>query len=401
MADNRTIVEVKAGPHDRKNAFVSYFCAEACSEEKVHVVYELNASGGKGAAVPCQCLTDMCGCDEEECDCTCEVVWIVADLPAGQTKRYVIELAEEAEQQGGVELDINDEAQVDFKISGEPFMSYVFKEGIARPFCYPVYGPEGKLVVREVNIPAKPGIDHEHHKGIWVAQGHVNENEDNWSELNDHATTQTQQIAVLAEGPVFGEMVAFNDWVSGRRGVHKKMLEEHTRIRVYNTPGSGRIMDWSITFVASDGGFFFGDTKEAGTLSVRLRESMEERNGGTIRNSFGAIGEAENWGKRAEWVDYYGDVEGSTCGITLMDHPDNHGYPTHWHVRSYGLFTANQWGLHDFTGDHAKRGDLTVRDGDFVTFRFRVFIHGGTTDEADVAAQYMNFVFPPTVTEIE
>ena len=179
------------------------------------------------------------------------------------------------------------------------------------------------------------------------------------------------------------------------------MLEEHTSIRVYNTPDSARIVDWVITFVASEGGFHFADTKEAGTLSVRIKESMEERNGGTMRNSFGAIGEAENWGKRAEWVDYYGDVEGDVMGITLMDHPQNHGYPTHWHVRSYGLFTANQWGLHDFTGDAGTRGDLAVKDGDFLTFRFRVFIHSGTTCEADVRNQYMNFIFPPSVKVIE
>ena len=403
MADcNRTIVEVAAGPHDRTNAFVTFLCIDSCTEEAVHVVWEVDAAGQPGAVVPSQCLNEMCGCGEEECDCSCEIAWMVPELKAGETKRYMIGLTDqEQEYEGGVVVDIKDEGEAAFSINGAPFTSYVFKEGIARPFCYPVYGPNGKIIVREVNIPAKDGIDHPHHKGFWVAQGAVNDNEDNWSEMEGHATTVCQQLAVLSEGPVFGEIIAFNDWMSGRHGVQKKMLEEHTRVRVYNTPDNGRIMDWSITFLATEGGFHFGDTKEAGTLSVRLKESMEERNGGTMVNSFGAKGEAENWGKRAEWVDYYGDVEGDVMGITMMDHPGNHGYPTHWHVRSYGLFTANQWGLHDFTGDQGIRGDLTVKDGDYLTFRFRVYIHAGTTCEAQVKAQYLNFVFPPTVKTVE
>jgi hypothetical protein len=401
MADqDRIVVEVSAGPHDRTNCFVTYSASCGCDCEEGHIVQELDAAGKPVKTIPAQCQSDFCGCGDEDCGCCCEVVWMVDDLKAGQSKRYAIS-AGTAEAEGGVEINLQDAQQADVLVNGQLFTSYVFPEGIARPFCYPVYGPNGKIIVREVNLPQKEGIDHPHHKGIWIAQGHVNDGEDNWSELNDHATTQCQQVLVLSEGPCFGEFMAISDWLSGRRGVSKKLLEEHTRVRVYNTPDDARIMDWEITFFAAEKGFFFGDTKEAGTLSVRLKESMEERNGGTMRNAFGGVGEAENWGKRAQWVDYYGDVEGEVMGLTLMDHPENHGYPAHWHVRSYGLFTINQWGLHDFTGDPATRGDLSVKEGDALTFRFRVFIHGGNTDEADVAGQYLNFIFPPSVTTVE
>lgn len=399
MAEERIIVEVQAGPHHRKNCFVSHYLKCACDCEQPHLVQELDAQGNAVRAVPAQCVSAFCGCEEEECTCGCEIVWKIDDLPAHQSRRYAISTGP-AKASEGVEIKVQEGQQADFVINGQHFMSYVFRPDVARPFCYPVYGPNGKIIVREVNIPQKEGIDHPHHKGIWVAQGHVNDGEDNWSEMNDHATTRTQELSVISQGPVFGEIVAHNDWISGRRGIQKKMLEEHTRIRVYNTPDTARIMDWEITFFASEAGFFFGDTKEAGTISVRVKESMEERNGGVIRNAFGALGEAENWGKRAPWVDYYGPVDGEIMGLTLMDYPDNHGYPTHWHVRSYGLFTANQWGLHDFTGDPAIRGDLAVRYGEALTFRFRVFIHAGTTEEANVAAEYLNFIFPPRVTEI-
>ncbi len=396
------LLEVDAGPHDRKNAVVSFVSTHDCGGELAHVLHEVNADGSLGAKVPCQCLGGGCGCDEEECLCCCEVVWIVPELKAGERKRYALSLADDIEYFGGVSVDIEGDQKATFSVEDNVFMSYVFKqEGMARPFCYPVYGPGGKLIVREVNLPAKKGIDHEHHKGFWVAQGHVNDGEDNWSELNDHATSECQELVVTAEGPVCGEIIAVNDWISGRHGAHYKMLEEHTAIRVYNLPDCCRVVDWLIEFAAGDQGFFFGDTKEAGTLSVRLAESMEERNGGLIRNSYGAAGEAENWGKRAEWVDYTGPVEGETMGVAIMDHPANHGFPTHWHVRSYGLFTANQWGVHDFTGDPGQRGDLTVKAGDVLSFRFRVFIHAGDTDSANVAGQYLNFIHPPSVKPVE
>ena len=399
------ILEVNAGPHARRNAFVStvLVCDENCPGE--HKLYEVDANGACGALVPSQCSGAACVCDDEECscDCYCEITWMIPQMDAGETKRFMVvnECGCEEQADGGVAIEVKPGEQADISVNGELFTSYVVKEGISRPFCYPVKGPGGKIIVREVNIPQKEDIDHPHHKGIWVAQGHVNDGEDNWSDLNDHATSVNQFIEVIDQGPVFGELYIINDWVSGRRGVNKKMLEEHTRIRVFNTPDNARVMEWNIAFVATEGGFFFGDTKEAGTISVRVKESMEERNTGTIRNSYGAVSDAENWGKRAEWVDYYGEVEGDVMGISIMDHPLNHGFPTHWHVRGYGLFTANQWGLHDFYADNGIRGDFAVKAGDVLEFTFRIYIHDGDTDHADVAGQYMNFIHPPKVSVVE
>ena len=95
MAGNHepgTVLEVKAGPHDRKNAFVAFECGGGCDCQTGHTLYELDESGNRGAIVPCQCLTD-CGC-EDECEGGCsEMVWMVPELKAGQTKRYVMDKA--------------------------------------------------------------------------------------------------------------------------------------------------------------------------------------------------------------------------------------------------------------------------------------------------------------------
>ena len=112
---------------------------------------------------------------------------------------------------------------------------------------------------------------------------------------------------------------------------------------------------------------------------------------GHIENSRGEK-DGNAWGKRAEWVDYYGPVEGETVGIAIFDHPKNFRHPTYWHVRTYGLFGANPFGIHDFVKDEkADAGNHTVPSGETITFRYRVLIHKGTTSEAKIAEAWKEY----------
>ena len=395
---NKCVVEVNAGPHERNNVLVSLPCHPGeCPHG--HSVRPIDANGDEGAPLLSQCITSALPTVSGSAG---ELVWCIDHLAAGETARFAIGPDENEPGTEGVSVEIKDGRQADFTIEGELFTSYIVKPGIARPFCYPVIGPGGLNIVRDiVYLPEGEhgstynGIDHVHHKGIWVAQGDAN-GTDNWSETEGHGRTINRELTVESQGPLFAQLHAANDWVHANGS---KIMEEDTFIRVYNTPNTARIVDFSTVWMASEGGVFFGDTKEAGTVSVRLKESMEERYGGTIRNSFGALGEAENWGRPAPWVDYYGPLEDRVCGITIMDHATNLRYPTTWHVRSYGLFTANQWGLHDFTGDFSKRGDYVLPAGHSLCFRFRLYIHENDTVAADVSGRYLDWIFPPQVAD--
>ena len=55
-------------------------------------------------------------------------------------------------------------------------------------------------------------------------------------------------------------------------------------------------------------------------------------------NAEGATGEKNDWGKRSNWMDYYGEVDGEKVGVAILDNPDNPRHPTYWHARAYGLF---------------------------------------------------------------
>jgi hypothetical protein len=372
-------IEVAAGNHDRRHCPVSFTAGSAVPAGKSLKLTDV----ASGAAVP----VSYCGCC---CSESPVVTFILDELPKGSKREFLAELIDAPSCCGdggeGVTLTHLPGDRVDIAIGGKPFTSYVIREGIARPYCYPVYGPAG---VEMTNLGPS---DHVHHRSMYIAQGEVN-GHDNWSELAGHACTVNKSLAIVSQGAM-GGLRATGDWVTSGG---QPILEEQVCVCTYALPDGLRLIDWDITWSACYGGVFFGDTKEAGTLSVRVNEQLEGRRSGLITNAYGGVTESETWGKRAPWCDYSGQVDGHAVGLAIFDHPDNLRYPTYWHVRDYGLFTANQWGIHDFTGDWSQRGDYSLPKGQQLRFRFRVYIHEGNVTDARVADRYHDWATPPTV----
>ncbi|HOV21903.1 MAG TPA: PmoA family protein [bacterium] len=284
--------------------------------------------------------------------------------------------------------------EVNVFINEELFTTYHYSEKVTRPFLNPVIGPDGKSVVRP---PASEGntenFDHIHHRGILVAHGDVN-GTDNWSEEEGHGKTIHKKFISLISGPVFGKIHSLSDWVNNKGN---KILQEERIITIYNLPKNIRIIDHKIILKATEGEVVFKDTKESGLLSIRVYPSMEVRNGGTMKNSYGAIGEEECWGKRANWCDYYGKIDETSCGISVFDFTENLRYPTYWHIRDYGLFTANFFGISDFSGDKRKSGTYILPAYQDLKLLHRIYIHSGTTEEGKVKEMYLNFIYPPKI----
>ncbi len=133
----------------------------------------------------------------------------------------------------------------------------------------------------------------------------------------------------------------------------------------------------------TDGPVRFGDTKEGGMCSIRVASALEEkRGGGRITNGSGGQGEKACWGKPAPWCDYSGTRAGKPVGIAILDHPGNFRYPTTWHVRAYGLMTANPFGISYFTDDKARDGSHTWQKGEVVEYWYRVVLHSGDAASA-------------------
>jgi sugar phosphate isomerase/epimerase len=288
---------------------------------------------------------------------------------------------------GGVKLTQGDN-KVTVEINGKLFTEYRFKEP-QRPFFYPVIGPTGQPVMRhwpvEKTDPDDP-TDHVHQKSLWFTHGAVN-GVDFWSD--GKGTIVHDKFLEVSSGPQVGVIKSQNNWVAPGG----KVVLTDTRTHRFRNDPDGTIMDWEITLHASNGQVTFGDTKE-GSMAIRLAPTMQlggKVGKGHIINSEGVTGN-DTWSKRADWVDYYGPVKSEIVGIAMFDHPDNPRHPTWWHVRDYGLFAANPFGIHDFEkGKPAGAGDLVIPAGQSVTFKWRFFFHKGDEKQGKVAEHYRDY----------
>jgi len=275
---------------------------------------------------------------------------------------------------------------VTVKLDGQLFTRYLKNSG-GKPVLWPIIGPTGKEMTRQHPLgPALPTErkDHPHHRSFWFTHGDVN-GISFWHEGNKQGRIVHKKFAELAAAPK-AQIVTTNDWVSH---TGEKQCEDIRRL-TFHADGKARVIDFEITIVASEGEVKFGDTKE-GCFGIRVPGTMKvsSQPGGKIVNSHGHEDKAA-WGKQAPWVDYYGPVEGETLGIAILNHPSSFRYPTYWHVRTYGLFAANPFGLHNFVGKD-KDGSHTLNRGESFTLRYRVIFHAGDTDEANIQEAFKKY----------
>jgi len=283
--------------------------------------------------------------------------------------------------ESGVKITKGD-GRLAIEIDGALFSNYYF-EGYSRPFLFPLVGPGGVEMTR--SWPIKDGVpdeekDHPHHKSFWWAHGDMN-GVDFWAESPKSGKTVHEGFGEIVSGAEAGVIHSRNRYVAG----DGKVICTDERVVTIRKEGENRIVDFEVKVVASHGDLVFGDTKE-GTLALRLNEGLRLKGKigkGRILNSEG-VEDGATWGKRASWVDYFGPIGGKMVGVAILDHPSNPRYPTWWHVRDYGLFAANPFGIHDFEKKPKGAGDLKVESGKSVTFKYRIILHAGDSAEAAI-----------------
>ena len=342
-------------------------------------LYELQADGAEGREVPCQGY--FCPARERAVVC-----FILDSLDAGQQREYGLR-REGSPQERRIHL-AKVKGAVEFHVSGSLFTAYHFQDVPARPYLYPLIGPWG------LQLTECGPRDHVHHRSVYVAHGDVN-GTDNWSEMKGHGRTEHEGFKGLVEGGNTVAALGANGWWVTDKG--EKLLREELTVTAYALPETERALDFDVKLRATEKDLVFGDTKEGGILAVRVNEVMKEQKGGLIENSYGGVTEKENWGKRAQWCDYSGVIEGRKVGITIFDHPGNVRHPVYWHVRAYGLMTANPFGISAFTGDPSQRGDLALAKGETLWFRYRLYLHAGGAGESKARDKYHDFANPPKI----
>lgn len=271
--------------------------------------------------------------------------------------------------------------------NGKLFAGYVVDSN-GKPIVYPLQSADGRRVVRD--FPMAEGVeterrDHDHHRSLWLTHGNVN-GIDFW--LDDKGCGKIIQRAGDASVTDKGNAVikTHNDWVAPDG---KRLLSDVRRFE-FQTVNGRRIIDCDFVLTATDGDVNFGDTKE-GSFGLRLAGTMkvDAKLGGKITNAEG-LNDKAAWGKKSTWVNYTGPVDGRPVGVTIHDHPSSFQHPCRWHVRTYGLFAANPFGVHHFVGGKPTEG-VVLKDGESMRLSYRVVIDDTEFDSGKTASDWKDY----------
>ena len=284
-------------------------------------------------------------------------------------------------------------------IDGKLFAEYLtdFK---GTPIIYPIIGPTGQEMTRSYPMlpEGKPSekLDHPHHRSLWFNHGDVNGG-DYWA--TSPCGIEHKKFVRAEQDAQSVVLVTENEWLDKEKTV---VCTDLRKIR-FGLHGENRLIDFDVTVTAVAETVIFADTKE-GSFGIRVPGRLDsdgnrkDKNqpGGTIVNAEGLKGDAA-WGKQSSWVDYSGTLDnGDVAGIAILNHPSSFRYPTYWHVRTYGLFAANPFGVHDFVkGAQSDAGSLTMKKGDSFTLRYRVVFHKGTTENIDFPKMFEEYAKLP------
>jgi Methane oxygenase PmoA len=287
-------------------------------------------------------------------------------------------------------------------IGGKPFTTYHFDPRTAKAYLQPLRTAGGEVITRGFPIDDTVPTEHEHdrslephQRGMYFAHGDI-DGLNFWSEEvfakyygpqyhTQYGRMVFRTIDEMRGGPSSGSIRASFDLV----GPDQKPFAEEVQQFTFRGDSHSRIIDCEFTVHALGKAVKFNDTKE-GTFAIRLAPELDAPTGAMV-NSEGGQGEAQIWGKRADWVDVDGVIDGQELGVAIFDSPKSFRHPTYWHARGYGLLAANPFGLKEFSNDPHQDGGYTIPPGKSIVFRYRVFIHDGNYKQADLAKQYREY----------
>jgi hypothetical protein len=326
-----------------------------------------------------------------------------------------------ARDKNKVKLIKDDRRQcIDVLVDGKLFTSYLYSDTVSvlkKTVFYPIISSNGVTVTRGFPLKPRAGerVDHPHQIGSWFDYGNVNKI-DFWNNSNaippekapEMGTIKLAKILSMQSGTREGALAVGLNWLNYKNDT---LLYEETCFKFIAEKGV-RIIDRITTLKALNTPVTFPDDKE-GLIAIRVARELElptnerveltDSRGnktqipvmnnkdvtGDYLSSEGIKGSAV-WGTRARWVALSGTIKGKNVTVVIFDNPQNIGFPAYWHAREYGLFAANPLGRNIFSNGKEKL-NFSLDAGKSVTFKYRIMIFEGKTDQPAIEKAYQNY----------
>lgn len=258
---------------------------------------------------------------------------------------------------------------------------------------HPVFTPSGRLVTG--NHPA----DHPHQRGIWFAWTHTEfegRTPDFWNmgKAQYGGITGEVRFDKLVKhwsGPVHGGFVSTHRWIDHTSGAEKDMLQETWEVTVMSTTGKSGTPLFLIDFVSSQMCASEAPVKlpkyRYGGLGVRGNALWDPVDKVLMLTSNGddrVKGDAT----KAKWVWLGGEVEGETCGTTVLIHPENFRFP-----QPLRLNPKNPQLCVAPSAD----GDWSIEPGKPYISRYRLVLSDGKPDAGELDRLWADYAEPVKV----
>ena len=266
---------------------------------------------------------------------------------------------------------------------GQPVLAYNYGMQLApgvperykrSTYVHPVWDPSGNVLTDD--FPE----DHYHHRGLsWMWPGVAVEGEsyDLW---HIQGVRQVFEAWLVREkGPTSATLAAKNAW---QRSDGEKIVDEQVRIRVHKASEHGRAIDVRLTLEATDKPVQLlgqeNENKGYGGLSFRFAPREE-----TVITTSEGIQSEDSDDRQVPWADESGRFGGSDqfSGVAIFQHEAHPGFPAPWTLRHYG-FLGVAW---------PRTQGVTLRPGEPVTLRYRIWVHHGDAETGRVAEAYEAF----------
>ncbi|MDF1754905.1 MAG: PmoA family protein [Verrucomicrobiales bacterium] len=322
---------------------------------------------------------------------------------ANQLEYTLNRLRRPATAEHKVELTAAGEDRFRITIDGDLFTE-IRHTGFSNPILYPIRNASGTELTRDWPIREDgrkdEQKDHPHHKSLFIGHESIN-GIDFWHEGPEDGTTEQVRVIETRSGQDRALVRTLNHW----KNPEGNILLTDTRTWEFGVVNGARYADLELNLHASHGEVNFGEKKD-GLIGLRTHPDLRLKPapGKGVEEVFGHAansGGTENaaiWGKKADWVHYWGKVDGNDSGIAILSHPENPRHPTWWHARDYGLVAANPFGPKKNEGD----GELILPEGESLTLRYRFIFHDKAGEDADIATQFTTYhsapLFPRTPT---